>query len=165
MEPPRAEVGDQQFGAVGLDHGGAHIDQFPVHLGRVALYRGIVAKPAVQGGPQGVHPQFRAAGDDFAHAGLDLGRVFRPADFVSQQWIFQSFIAFENFSVRFLPEVYNGHKKTIVVIFRESRGGTVGGDIAFDEHLFQHAVFFKQRMYQPVILKSFVDIDDNFVFA
>ena len=41
----------------------------------------------------------------------------------------------------------------------------VGGDIALDEHLFQHAVFFKQRMYQPVILKSFVDIDDNFVFA
>ena len=51
VQSARAEVGDQQFGAVGLDHGGAHIDQFPVHLGRVALYRGIVAKPAVQGEP------------------------------------------------------------------------------------------------------------------
>ena len=124
--------GDQQFGTVGLDHGGAHIDEFAVDGRRVAFEGRIVAETSAERRPQGVHPEFRAAGHHFFHAGFDCGGVFRPANLVGKGYGVRA----EVFGEERLPfgfeDVDDGHVHHVVLV-AENFAATSATGFCLDE--------------------------------
>lgn len=165
MEPPRTEVGYQQFGTVGLDHGSSHIDEFSVDSGGIAFKGGIVAETSAERRPQGVDPEFRTFGNDFPHAGFDFGGVLRPADFVGKR----HGVRIEVFGEERLPfgfeDINDRHVHHVVFVAGELRGDIRDGAFAFDQKLSGDSEFFRKILHQIVVLEAFVDIDHDAVFA
>lgn len=165
MQSARAEVGDQQFGTVGLDHGGSHIDEFSVDGGGIAFEGGIVAEPSAERRPQGVDPEFRASGDDFPHAGFDFGGVFRPANLVGKGYGVRVEVFGEERLPFGLEDVDDGHVHHIVLVAGELRGDVRDGAFAFDEKLPGDPEFLGEALHEVVILVALVDIDHDAVLA
>lgn len=165
VQSARAEVGDQQFGTVGLDHGGSHIDEFSVDGGGIAFEGRIVAETSAERRPQGVHPEFRAAGHHFFHAGFDCGGVFRPANLVGKGYGVRA----EVFGEERLPfgfeDVDDGHVHHVVLVAGELRGDVCDGAFAFDEELSGDPEFLGEALHEVIVLVALVDIDHDAVLA
>ena len=165
MQSARAEVGDQQFGAVGLDHGRSHVDEFAVDGGGIAFECGIIAETSAERRPKGVHPELRAAGENLTHAGLDFGGVFRPADLVGEGRCRLLPVASENFVVMLFAEIDDGHEKAVLGICREYGFDLGSCQAAFDKRLAQHSRTFEQRMDAVVELEALIDVHDGAALA